>query len=46
MSYAATATERIVFTGESEVGLAVVFRDTFVFTPFDEDAVFVDVSSE
>ena len=41
-----TATERVFFTGQSEVGVTVVFRDAFEFVPFDEDTVFVDVVGE
>ncbi len=46
MGNATTATERIVFTGESEVGLAVVFGETFEFASFDANSVFFDVSRE
>ena len=33
-----TATEGVFLTGESEVGLAVVFRAVFEFTSFDADS--------
>ncbi|MFB9807738.1 hypothetical protein ACFFQF_22115 [Haladaptatus pallidirubidus] len=41
-----TATERIFLARESEVGVAVVFRDPFEFVPFDEDTVSVNVVGE
>ncbi|WP_266081843.1 hypothetical protein [Haladaptatus caseinilyticus] len=41
-----TATEDIFLTGETEVGLPVVFDDAFEFVATDSDPVFVDVLGE
>ena len=46
MGDGATATERILFTRESEIGLPIVFRDTFEGVTLDGDSVFVDVVGE